>query len=171
MARQDFPMVNFVFSTNGHFGLGGGGGEGGGVPTPPPTVYGHSSTSLPPSPPHPPCKGGRGQEGGPLIIIGWQRHSIALGGRRAAWVRQVRVHCPRKRCFCCCKELLTFGRPVHIQCGTRGEAPVDTREHGHRRAAPRVLHVPTRTVPFSPFFRRSKPWGAPRLRPRHSPPP
>ena len=32
---QIFPIVNFVFSRDGHFGLGrGGGGFGGGVPTP-----------------------------------------------------------------------------------------------------------------------------------------
>ena len=33
MAQQDFPVVNFVFSHDGHFGVGGGGrgGQGGGT--------------------------------------------------------------------------------------------------------------------------------------------
>ena len=32
IARPDVPDVNFVFSRDGHFGLGGGGGPGGGTP-------------------------------------------------------------------------------------------------------------------------------------------
>ena len=39
-----FPMVNFVLSHDGPFGLEGGRSRGGGGP--PPTVYGHSNTSL-----------------------------------------------------------------------------------------------------------------------------
>ena len=50
---QIFPIVNFVFSHCGHFGLGrGGGGFGGGVP--PPLVFNYSKEALP-SPP-PPCR-------------------------------------------------------------------------------------------------------------------
>ena len=42
---QIFPIVNFVFSHNGHFGLGrGGGGFGGGVP--PPLVFDYSKEAL-----------------------------------------------------------------------------------------------------------------------------
>ena len=41
-----FPIVNFVFSHDGHFGPG---GVRGGDP-PPPMVYGHSNTSLAVSP-------------------------------------------------------------------------------------------------------------------------
>ena len=43
---QIFPIVNFVFSRYGHFGLGrGGGGFGGGVP-PPPLVFNYSKEAL-----------------------------------------------------------------------------------------------------------------------------
>ena len=43
---QIFPIVNFVFSHYGHFGLGrGGGGFGGGVP-PPPLVFNYSKEAL-----------------------------------------------------------------------------------------------------------------------------
>ena len=43
---QIFPIVNFVFSHYGHFGLGrGGGGFGGGVP--PPLVFNYSKEALP----------------------------------------------------------------------------------------------------------------------------
>ena len=38
---QIFPVANFVFSHDGHFGLDGGGP--GGVTPPPPAVYGHSN--------------------------------------------------------------------------------------------------------------------------------
>ena len=42
---QIFPIVNFVFSHYGHFGLGrGGGGFGGGVP--PPLVFNYSKEAL-----------------------------------------------------------------------------------------------------------------------------
>ena len=42
---QIFPIVNFVFSHDGHFGLGrGGGGFGGGVP--PPLVFNYSKEAL-----------------------------------------------------------------------------------------------------------------------------
>ena len=45
---QIFPIVNFVFSHYGHFGLGrGGGGFGGGVPPPPPLVFNYSKEALP----------------------------------------------------------------------------------------------------------------------------
>ena len=47
-ADKIFPMVNFVFPHDGHFGLEGGGPGGGGDP-PSPTVYGHSNTSLSPA--------------------------------------------------------------------------------------------------------------------------
>ena len=43
---QIFPIVNFVFSRDGHFGLGrGGGGFGGGVP-PPPLGFNYSKEAL-----------------------------------------------------------------------------------------------------------------------------
>ena len=43
---QIFPIVNFVFSHDGHFGLGrGGGGFGGG---PPPLVFNYSKEALGP---------------------------------------------------------------------------------------------------------------------------
>ena len=49
---QIFPIVNFVFSHYGHFGLGrGGGGFGGGVP--PPLVFNYSKEALPPGGPVP----------------------------------------------------------------------------------------------------------------------
>ena len=57
--NQIFPVVNFVFSHYGHFGLGGGGPGGGGNPPPPPVVYAFSNTSL-----------GRG---------GWRWHQNGLG--------------------------------------------------------------------------------------------
>ena len=44
--HQIFPTVNFVFSRDGPFGLGGGGGKGEVTP-PPPMVYGHANTFLP----------------------------------------------------------------------------------------------------------------------------
>ena len=44
-SNQIFPIVNFVFSHYGHFGLGrGGGGFGGGVP--PPLVFNYSKEAL-----------------------------------------------------------------------------------------------------------------------------
>ena len=60
---QIFPLVNFVFPRNGHFGLGrGGGGLGGG---PPPLVFNYSKEALgggliqqPPRTPHPFRMGG-----------------------------------------------------------------------------------------------------------------
>ena len=39
------PMVIFIFSHEGHFGLGGRGIKGGGGASPPPMVYSHSTTS------------------------------------------------------------------------------------------------------------------------------
>ena len=45
MTDQIFPIANFVFSHDGHFGLGGE-GVSGVLPPPPPAVYGHSNTSL-----------------------------------------------------------------------------------------------------------------------------
>ena len=58
-----FPFVNFVFSRDGHFGLGrGGGGFGGGVP--PPLVFNYSKEAL---------GGGCGEGGGRRTIHG---HSL-----------------------------------------------------------------------------------------------
>ena len=42
---QIFPLVNFVFSDDGHFGAEGGGGPGRGT-RPPPEAYGRSTASM-----------------------------------------------------------------------------------------------------------------------------
>ena len=86
---QIFPFVNFVFSRDGHFGLGGGGGLGRGVPPAPPWVLiilKKPWGGVPPSPPlrHvfvtwrlKPWPGGRGGGGALPMIVSRSNISLA----------------------------------------------------------------------------------------------
>ena len=72
-ARPDLPMVKFIVSHDGPFGLG---GKGGG---PPPTVCGHSNTTLT-TPPE--TVGG--------VVTGWAKIVAAMGPPEAPESRAAR---------------------------------------------------------------------------------